>query len=120
MDADTIQIEGLASNKYTVKKNADNGFTITIPAANLAAFAGKTLKTTVKGHLSIEDLTLIDTGIPNKATAKVHNSNLLSLRTVKLSSMLTAMKKMATHLIRTTQTLLRRQLAKTVNLNLQV
>lgn len=73
MDADTIQIEGLASNKYTVKKNADNGFTITIPAANLAAFAGKTLKTTVKGHLSIEDLTLIDTGIPNKATAKVDN-----------------------------------------------
>ncbi|MDD6172516.1 MAG: SpaH/EbpB family LPXTG-anchored major pilin, partial [Ligilactobacillus ruminis] len=66
MDADTIQIEGLASNKYTVKKNADNGFTITIPAADLAAFAGKTLKTTVKGHLSIEDLTLIDTGIPNK------------------------------------------------------
>ena len=73
MDADTIQIEGLASNKYTVKKNADNGFTITISAANLAAFAGKTLKTTVKGHLSIEDLTLIDTGIPNKATAKVDN-----------------------------------------------
>lgn len=73
MDADTIQIEGLASNKYTVKKNADNGFTITITAANLAAFAGKTLKTTVKGHLSIEDLTLIDTGIPNKATAKVDN-----------------------------------------------
>ena len=73
MDADTIQIEGLASDKYTVKKNADNGFTITIPAANLAAFAGKTLKTTVKGHLSIEDLTLIDTGIPNKATAKVDN-----------------------------------------------
>lgn len=73
MDADTIQIEGLASDKYTVEKNADNGFTITIPAANLAAFAGKTLKTTVKGHLSIEDLTLIDTGIPNKATAKVDN-----------------------------------------------
>lgn len=73
MDADTIQIEGLTSDKYTVNKNADNGFTITIPAANLAAFAGKTLKTTVKGHLSIEDLTLIDTGIPNKATAKVDN-----------------------------------------------
>lgn len=73
MDADTIQIEGLASDKYTVEKNADNGFTITITAANLAAFAGKTLKTTVKGHLSIEDLTLIDTGIPNKATAKVDN-----------------------------------------------
>lgn len=73
MDADTIQIEGLTSDKYTVKKNADNGFTITIHAENLAAFAGKTLKTTVKGHLSIEDLTLIDTGIPNKATAKVDN-----------------------------------------------
>lgn len=73
MDTDTIQIEGLASNQYTVKKNADNGFTITIPAADLAAFAGKTIKTTVKGHLSIEDLTLIETGIPNKATAMVDN-----------------------------------------------
>ena len=73
MDADTIKIEGLTKDKYTVKPNADNGFTITIPSANLAAFAGKTLKTTVKGHLSIEDLTLIDTGIPNKATAKVDN-----------------------------------------------
>lgn len=73
MDTDTIHIEGLTSDKYKVEKNADNGFTIKIPAANLAAFAGKTLKTTVKGHLSIEDLTLIDTGIPNKATAKVDN-----------------------------------------------
>lgn len=74
MDTDTIAIEGLTKDQYTVRKNADNGFTITIrPAANLAAFAGKTLKTTVKGHLSIEDLTLIDTGIPNKATAKVDN-----------------------------------------------
>lgn len=72
MDTDTIHIEGL-SGEYEVEKNADNGFTIKIPAANLAAFAGKTLKTTVKGHLSIEDLTLIDTGIPNKATAKVDN-----------------------------------------------
>ena len=80
MDTDTIQIEGLASNKYTVKKNADNGFTITIPAADLAAFAGKTIKTTVKGHLSIEDLTLIETGIPNKATAKVDNEAHLEVK----------------------------------------
>lgn len=73
MDTDTIAIEGLTKNQYTVRKNADNGFTITIPAGNLAKFAGKTLKTTVNGHLSIADLTLIDKGIPNEATAKVDN-----------------------------------------------
>lgn len=73
MDTDTIAIEGLTKDQYTVRKNADNGFTITIPAGNLAKFAGKTLKTTVNGHLSIADLTLIDKGIPNEATAKVDN-----------------------------------------------
>lgn len=73
MDTDTIAIEGLTKDQYKVRKNADNGFTITIPAGNLAKFAGKTLKTTVNGHLSIADLTLIDKGIPNEATAKVDN-----------------------------------------------
>lgn len=73
MDTDTIAIEGLTKDQYTVRKNADNGFTITIPAGNLAKFAGKTLKTTVNGHLSIANLTLIDKGIPNEATAKVDN-----------------------------------------------
>lgn len=73
MDTDSIAIEGLNKSDYTVTKNSDNGFTIEIAANKLASFAGQTLKTTVNGHLSINDLTLIDTNIYNSAQAKVDN-----------------------------------------------